>query len=78
MKTITVQDYLNLSEKFKKYCETAQQHEFRKLFIIQKMLDQEIKSITKKGVVEDQEDARDTFRVVLKYIGGDISDYLEE
>lgn len=78
MKTITVQDYLDLREKFKKYCETAEQHEFLKLFVIQKMLDQEIKSITEKGVVEDQEDARDMFRVVLKKIGEDITDYIEE
>ena len=54
MKEITVQDCLELKNKFDQYCQTAEQHEFPMLAI------------------------RAMFRVVLKLIGQDFSEYIEK
>lgn len=78
MKIITVEDCHELKAKFDKYCETAEQHEFPKLATIDIMLEITLKKIDKAGTVENQKEARSMFRVVLKTIGKDYSDYIEE
>lgn len=76
-KEITIQDCLNLKQKFDDYCETAEQHEFAKLFLINTKMNATIERIQKVGRIEDQKDIRAMFRVVLKTIGEDISEYAD-
>lgn len=78
MKVITVDDCIKLQKKFNKYAETAEQHEFVLLAMIQFKLDPSIEKIIKDNKVENQKEARAMFRVVLKAIGEDYSDYLED
>lgn len=77
-KVITVKDCEELTEKFIAYTETAEQHEFAKLVIIQSALLKTMREIHKTREVPDQKEARAMFRVVLKTIGEDISEYKEE
>lgn len=78
MKVITVQDCEELKQKFDKYCETAEQHEFGKLIIVGLPLDLTVKKIRAAGEVADQKDIRAMFRVVLRTIGEDPTEYQEE
>lgn len=78
MKEITVDDVLELQNKFAKYCDQAEQHEFPMLLMIQIRLDKTVDMIQKAGVVEDQKDVRAMFRVVLKTIGENYEEYVEE
>ena len=78
MKTITVQDCEELKQKFDKYCETAEQHEFGKLLIVGLPLDKTMAQIRDAGEVADQKDIRAMFRVVLRTIGEDSTEYQEE
>ena|GEM_PF-3591123 len=77
MKEITVQDCLELKEKFTKYCDTAEQHQFPMLAMVNIKLDATLAHIEKVNKVENQKEARAMFRVVLKIIGEDFSEYLE-
>lgn len=77
-KEITVQDCEELAKKFIVYTETAEQHEFATLFLIQSALLKTMREIRKTGRVASQKDARAMFRVVLSAIGEDISEYKEE
>lgn len=78
MKMITVQDCEDLKQKFDRYCETAEQHEFGKLVIINLPLDATMARIRAAGEVTDQKDIRAMFRVVLRAIGEDPTEYEEE
>ena len=77
-KVITVQDCDELYAKFKKYTETAEQHEFVILAMINKMLDMTMIQIHALNEIPDQKEARAMFRTVLKVIGQDASEYAED
>ena len=77
-KEITINDCEELYTKFRKYTETAEQHEFVLLALINNRLDISMKQIRDAGMVFNQKDTRAMFRVVLKAIGDDISEYKEE
>jgi hypothetical protein len=77
-KEITVQDCEELVKKFITYTETAEQHEFPILIIIQTKLYKTMREIHKTNKVTDQKEARAMFRVVLKAIGKDASEYAED
>lgn len=73
MAEITVQDCEALYEKFKDYTETAEQHEFVRLAMGHRMLDD-----TRQNNWDiPQKEKRAMFRVVLKVIGQDYSMYEE-
>lgn len=76
-KEITVQDCIELKEKFDKYTETAEQHEFVILAMVDMRLTNSINIITETNKVKDQKEARAMFRTVLKVIGKDYSEYEE-
>ena len=78
MKKVTVADCLELQKLFEKYCETAEQHEFIKLALIQSHMDKYISRLQLVGKIENQNEANAMFRVVLGAIGKDFSDYKEE
>lgn len=77
MKEITVADCLELKKKFQKYCETAEQHEFALLAMVNIKMDTTIAQIQAAQKVENQTDTRAMFRVVLRLIGEDFSEYEE-
>jgi hypothetical protein len=77
-KEITVQDCEELVKRFIEYTETAEQHEFPILIIIQTKLYRTMHEIHKAREVTDQKEARAMFRVVLKAIGEDASEYEED
>lgn len=77
-KVITVQDCDELYAKFKKYTETAEQHEFVILAMINKKLDMTMIQIHALNEIPDQKEARAMFRTVLKVIGQDASEYAED
>lgn len=77
MKEITIQDCLDLQKKFKQYCDRAEQHEFPLLMMIDLKMATSIEKIREDGKVENQEDIRAMFRVVLRAIGEDFSEYDE-
>ena len=78
MKKVTVADCLELQKLFEKYCETAEQHEFIILALIQLRMDNYISRLQQVGKIENQKEANAMFRVVLGAIGKDFSDYKEE
>ena len=78
MKQITVADSLELQKLFQKYYETAEQHEFIKLILIQLRMDKYISRLQQVGKIENQKEANAMFRVVLGAIGKDFSDYKEK
>ena len=78
MKIITVEDCRKLRERFLKYCDTAEQHQFPLLATINFKMDNTLKDIEAEGEVKNQKDTRAMFRVVLRVIGEDFSDYKEE
>ena len=78
MKQITVADSLELQKLFQKYYETAEQHEFIKLILIQLRMDKYISRLHHIGKIKNQNQANAMFRVVLGAIGKDFSDYKEE
>ena len=78
MKKVTVADCLELQKLFEKYCETAEQHEFIILALIQSRMDNYISRLQQVGKIENQKEANAMFRVVLGAIGKDFSDYKEE
>jgi hypothetical protein len=66
MNPITLNDCQNLYNKFVKYTETAEQHEFALLFQIQTMMEQ---SLNQWRDPIDQGQAAAMFRVVKKVTG---------
>lgn len=78
MKIITVQDCEELKQKFDKYCETAEQHEFPILAIVNMKMDATMEHIRDAGEVTNQKDIRAMFRVVLRAIGEEPTEYEEE
>lgn len=73
MKEVTVEALEELIIKFNKYKETAEQHEFPKLYA----LDVAIQKTDLKIIVSTQSQARAMFRTIAKIIGEDYSDYTE-
>jgi len=65
MNEIKLEDCKLLYEKFKKYCEIAEQHQFSMLMMIELRLDKTIKNIDKVS----QDELSSMFRVVSKIIG---------
>ena len=78
MKIITLNDCFELKEKFIKYTQNAEQHEFSKLFLLENMIDTTLEKYSNENKVSNQKDARAMFRVVLKTIGEDFSEYEEQ
>lgn len=76
-KEITLQDCEDLYKRFMKYTETAEQHEFPFLLMIHTRLNKTLAKLRLVGTVEDQNEARAMFRVVLTTIGEDASEYKE-
>lgn len=73
MADITIQDCEALYEKFTAYTETAEQHEFVRLAMVHRMLDN-----TKQHNWDiPQKEKRAMFRTVLTVIGADCSMYKE-
>ncbi len=75
MKTITMADCREIYNRFIKYAETSEQHEFAKLAMIHMMLDT---TMARWSDPINQKEARAMFRVVLGTIGEDITPYKEE
>ena len=65
MKQVTVEDCLELQKLVEKYCETADQHVFIKLILIQLRIDKYISRLQQIGKIENQNEANAMFRVVL-------------
>ena len=78
MKTITIEDCKELQNEFDSYMDNAEQHEFPILLIVDLKLRHTIEQYEDAGCIENQEEARTMFRVVLKVIGKDCSEYEEE
>lgn len=74
MADITLQDCEALYEKFTEYIHTAEQHEITALAMINMMLD----STKLRNWDISQKEKRSMFRVVLKVMGKDCSDYEED
>ena len=70
-----MKDCRELYNRFIKYTETAEQHEFARLAMINMMLDI---TMEKWHDPINQKEARAMFRVVLGAIGDDIAPYKEE
>ncbi len=80
MKTIAVEDCYKLKKEFRKYCETAEPHEFVALLLVDAKLESSVAKFaeeSKNGEVIDQKTANTMFRVVLKLMGRDYSEYTE-
>ena len=76
-KAITLSDCEELYRQFQRYTETAEQHEFVRLAMINIRLDATMERFRAAGRVLDQKDTRAMFRVVLRAIGEDFSKYEE-
>lgn len=74
---ITLEDCEDLYSRFLKYTETAEQYEFPILAMVNVRLDATMEKLRAAGGVENQKDIRAMFRVVMKVIGEDFSEYLE-
>ena len=77
MKTITIEDCKELYNEFIRYADNAEQYEIPMLLMVDLKLRQTIEQYELDGI-EDQKEARAMFRVVLKIIGKDYSEYEEE
>lgn len=77
MKTITIEDCKELYNEFNRYADNAEQHEFPRLIMIALKLQDTLEQYELDGI-EDQKEARAMFRVVLKIIGKDYSEYEED
>ena len=78
MKEITLFDCEELLSKFMQYTDTAEQHEFAMLAMVNMMLEGTMIKVRRDGEVKNQKDARAMFRVVLRIIREDFSEYAEE
>lgn len=77
MKTITIDDCKELHNEFDRYAGNAEPPEFPTLLFVDLKLRYTIEQYEAAGCIEDQEQARAMFRVVLKIIGKDYSEYEE-
>lgn len=77
-KIITIEDCLKLQKQLKEYCNSAEQHEFPLLLIADVKLRQSIEEMQKADKIEDQNEARAMFRVVLKLMGLNYSEYIDK
>lgn len=75
MKEITINDCIELRNKFEKYCETAEQHESVMLIVIESSLKNTVDKMIECGKVDDQQYVKTIFRLTLKAIGEDYSDF---
>ena len=75
MKHITIADCDELKEKFDRYCETAEPSEYPLLLILDVKFTQTVNFYREAGKIENQENANAMFRVVLRVIGEDFSEY---
>jgi hypothetical protein len=73
MKKVTTQKLGKLIDKFYKYTETAEQHEFVLLF----QVDMRIQKTNIEEIVKNQKEARAMYRVIASTIGEDYSNYKE-
>jgi len=80
MKTITKEDIKNLRTDFDKYTETAEQYQFPMLAMVDIPFRKTIERIENGtyNIEENQKDLRAMFRCVLRVIGKDFSEYVEE
>ena len=78
MKNITIEDCHELERKFRDYTKIAEQHEFPMLLAMEMRLIVTIDTWEKAGEVTDQQNANAMFRVILRMIGEDCTEYLEE
>lgn len=74
MADITFQDCEVLYDKFTEYTHTAEQHEFPMLAMVNMMLD----ATKLRNWNISQKEKRSMFRVVLKVMGENYSDYEED
>lgn len=72
MRDVTRDDCLKLQEKFEKYCETAEQHEFITLLVIQSKMEYTINNFEKMK----QSELRSMFAVVAPIIGESVDNFL--
>lgn len=80
MKTVTREDTIELRKNFDKYTETAEQHEFALLLIIDRMMTGTIQKCDESKSWSDpemQKELRAMFRVVSDIIRLDASEYKE-
>ena len=75
MREITMQDVRELREKFENYTKTAEQHEFPMLLFADIKFQNTIDEYMQNGIT-DQADANAMFRVILRLIGEDFSEYM--
>ena len=68
---ITKEDILNLQKELKEYCNSAEQHEFMKLTMVDIMLEKNIQHLD----TIDNKARNAMFRVIYKLIGKDYSEY---
>lgn len=78
MRDITLQDVRDLRARFDQYLQTAEQHQFALLVMVDGKFRNTLKHYEEIGQVDDQKDANAMFRVVLKTMGQDFSEYMEE
>ena len=72
-RTVTEQDLISLIEKFKTYTETAEQHEFTTLVILEIL----IEKTNVSNIVKNQKAARAMYRSIARAIGVDYSDFVD-
>lgn len=68
---ITLEDCRNLRKAFEKYCETAEQHQFGILFLIDVKMNKTLSKLEKLNEIPDemQDEISSMFRVVTKATG---------
>ena len=71
MADITLQHCHELRKEFESYCDTAEQHEFPLLFMVDMKMQNTLKHYESIGSVDDQKEAHSMVRVVSKVIGND-------
>lgn len=77
MKTITMEDVNELYKKLKTYTSKAEDFQYPMLFMIDLLMVKTMNKYIEEGGIKDQSEANAMFRVVLKVIGEDFSDYEE-
>lgn len=78
MRDITLQEVRDLRARFDQYLQTAEQHQFALLVMVEGKFRHTLKHYEEIGQVDDQKDANAMFRVVLNTMGQDFSEYKEE
>ena len=75
MKEITHNDILQLRHSFKEYCNTAEQHQFPILLMIDINMQRTLRYYQNPNRAIDQGNMNAMFRAVLKVMGKDYSAY---